>query len=445
MTGSASQSPDPREVPAGRTARGRVAPPPSKSVTHRYLNLALLAGRRAVSEGGDAAPITVERPLYAEDTRLFLAALPSLGFDVEESPEAVRLTPRGIMAAIEAEIFCGNAGTMLRFLTASLAAIPGRFRLDGTARLRERPVGPLVAALRRLGAVIGCPGREGYPPLEIEGGTLGGGRTALDAGESSQYLSALLMAALAAPTAVTIEVGALTSEPYVGVTLAAAAAFGGRIEATGARYQVWPSRLAAARLRVEVDWSAACYPAAAAALTGGEVTIEGVEVTSRQGDRGFLDLLLAMGAEVAWSDGGVTVRGPHGGHLQGIAADLSALPDQVPTLAALGPYAAGTTRIGNVPHLRIKESDRLGAMATELRKLGAEVGEGPDSLVIPGLWHLGAAPVGAVTVDPHGDHRIAMSLALVGLRRPGVRIASPEVVGKSYPGFWEDLERLLAG
>jgi 3-phosphoshikimate 1-carboxyvinyltransferase len=442
MTGSASRSPEWREVPAGRPARGRVAPPPSKSVTHRYLNLALLAGARAGSPSAPRPPLTIERPLEAEDTRLFLAALPSLGFDVEESPGAVRLTHGG-GSAPEAEIFCGNAGTMLRFLTAALTAIPGRFRLDGTARLRERPVGPLLAALRRLGAVVGCPGREGFAPLEIEGATLAGGRTVLHAGESSQYLSALLMAALAAPGEVTVEVGALTSQPYVGVTLAAAAAFGGEIEAAGALYRVRPARLAAARLRVEGDWSAACYPAAAAALSGGEVTIEGVEPGSRQGDRGFLDLLRAMGAEVAWSAGAVTVRGPAGG-LRAVDADLSALPDQVPTLAALAPFAAGTTRIGNVPHLRWKESDRLGAMASELRRLGAEVEEGPDWLTIPGVWHRRQPPAAPVVVDSHGDHRIAMSLALAGLRRPGTRIGAPEVVGKSYPGFWADLDRLLA-
>jgi len=452
MTASDSRSPEAREIPAGRRARGRVAPPPSKSVSHRYLNLALLAGVQAraraeagggTAEGSALAPIVVERPLDAEDIRLFLRALPSLGFDVETSPGAVRLTPRVVDGAIEAEVFCGNAGTMFRFLTASLTAVPGRFRLDGTPRLRERPVGPLVAALRRLGAVVACPGREGYAPLEIEGGTLAGGTTALDAGESSQYLSAILMAALAAPEEVIVEVGALTSEPYVGVTLAAAAAFGGAIdvEAEGRRYRVRPSRLGAERVRVEADWSAACYPAAAAAITGGEVTIEGVERDSRQGDRGFLKVLERIGAEVIWGDGEVTVRG---GKLCGIEADLSTMPDQVPTLAALAPFAEGTTRIVNVPHLRIKESDRLGAMASELKKLGVEVEEGPDSLTIPGVWFDREAPMKAVTVETYGDHRIAMGLALVGLRRSGVRIASPEVVGKSYPGFWTDLDKLLA-
>ncbi len=446
MTASDSRSPEAIEIPAGRTARGRVAPPPSKSVSHRCLNLAMLAGAQARAKAGGAAEgtalgsIVVERPLEAEDIDLFLAALPSLGFDVERSHGVVRLTPRATEATIEAEVFCGNAGTMFRFLTASLTAIPGRFRLDGTPRLRERPVGPLVAALRRLGAVIACPGREGYAPLEIEGGTLAGGTTELDAGESSQYLSALLMTGLAARDEVIVEVGALTSEPYVGVTLDAAAAFGGAIEVEGSRYRVRPSRLGVERVRVEGDWSAACYPAAAAALTGGEVTIEGMERASRQGDRGFLEILAKMGAGVIWGSGEVTVWG---GKLRAIDADMSSLPDQVPTLAALAPFAAGTTRIVNVPHLRIKESDRLGAMASELRKLGAEVAEGAGSLTIPGVWLDREPPTNPMTVETYGDHRIAMSLALVGLRRRGVRIAAPDVVGKSYPGFWKDLESLL--
>jgi 3-phosphoshikimate 1-carboxyvinyltransferase len=427
MTGSPSTS---LEIPAGVRVSGRVRIPPSKSVTHRYLNLAMLARR----------PLTVERPLFAEDTRLFLAALGALGFRVEEGPEEVRLDPAAPPAG-EVEVFCGNAGTMLRFLVASLTAVPGRFRLDGVPRLRERPVGPLVESLRRLGARIEYLGRPGFVPLAIEGGSLGGGTTRLDAGESSQYLSALLMAALRAPAEVTVEVDALTSEPYVEVTLAAVAAFGGRIERMGERgYRIFPSPLQAGRVRVEGDASAACYPAAAAALTGGAVTLEGLSPDSRQGDRRFLDLLAGMGAEVGWSGGELTVRGT--GVLRAVEADLAGMPDQVPTLAALAPFARGTTRIFNVAHLRIKESDRLEAMATELRKLGATVEEGPDSLTIPGLWADRQPPGEAVTVEPRGDHRIAMSLALAGLRRPGVSVASPGVVAKSYPDFWRDFDEL---
>jgi len=454
MTGSPSTSPDanspPIPIPAGGRAAGRLTVPPSKSVTHRFLNLALLA--RAAGAAPGAGPILVERPLYAEDTRLFLAALGRAGFQVEESAEAVRLTPGPPpppenAGTDEIEIFCGNAGTMLRFLVATLAVVPGRWRLDGTPRLRERPVGPLVEAVRRLGGQIEYLGRPGCVPLRIAGGSLQGGVTAIDAGESSQYLSALLMAGLAAPAEVVVEVGALTSQPYVEVTLAAAAAFGGRIERLGEHaFRVRPAALGASRVRVEGDWSAACYPAAAAALTGGDVRLAGVFAESRQGDRRFLDLLAAMGAEVSWEDDLLAVRGRENGDLLGIEADLSGLPDQVPTLAALGPFARGTTRITNVPHLRIKESDRLGAMASELGRVGAAVEEGADNLTVHGLWHreTGAVPPsGRVVIDAHDDHRIAMSMALVGLRRPGIEIATPEVVGKSYPEFWTDLQSLL--
>jgi 3-phosphoshikimate 1-carboxyvinyltransferase len=430
MTASSSTPSEPFAVPSGRRTRGRLRVPSSKSLTHRYFNLALLSG----------SPLVIERPLFAEDTRLFLAALGRCGFQVEEVDDEVRLTP-GPRPEGEAEIFCGNAGTMLRFLVATLTVIPGRWRLDGVPRLRERPVGPLVDALRRLGARIEYLEADGYVPLRIEGGNLRGGATTLDAGESSQYLSAILMAALRAPAEVVVEVPSLTSRPYVDVTLAAAAAFDGHIERVGPRaYRVRPSALRGGRARVEGDYSAACYPAAAAALTGGDVVLEGLSPDSKQGDREFIDLLAEMGAEIGWKKDDLRIRG---GDLRGIKADLSGMPDQVPTLAALAPFATGETLIHNVAHLRIKESDRLEAMATELKKLGADVREGRDSLWIPGLWSGGAEPPAeTVHVDPRGDHRIAMSLALVGLRRPGVVVDHPEVVGKSYPGFWRDLKKI---
>ncbi len=428
-------------VPLGRAA-GRVAPPPAKSLTHRAYDLALLAG----------APLRVERPLDAEDTRLFRVALETLGFVVAEERDA-----DGALAAVvlapgprpeSAEIFCGNAGTLFRFLVAALAATPGRWRLDGVERLRERPVGPLVDALRPLGAEIESDGADGYAPMTIIGGRLAGGRTRLDAGASSQYLSAVLMAALTAADDVEVAVGALTSAPYVDLTLDLVERFGGRIEVDGAVYRVRPGLAAPPVVRIETDLSAACYPAAAAALTGGRVVLAGVAADSRQGDRRFLELLAAMGAEVEWreaADGGgeVEVRGT--GRLEAVDADLSALPDQVPTLAALAPFARGTTRIRNVPHLRIKESDRLAAMARELGRLGAPVEELDDGLVIPGIWAEATptAPASPIRVDPHGDHRIAMSLAVAGLARPGVAVAHPEVVGKSYPAFWRDLAALL--
>jgi 3-phosphoshikimate 1-carboxyvinyltransferase len=432
MTDSSSKPSEPFAVPSGRRAHGRVRVPPSKSLTHRYFNLALLSG----------SPLVIERPLFAEDTRLFLDALGRAGFGVEEGEDEVSLTPGGTPEG-EVEIFCGNAGTMLRFLVATLTVIPGLWRLDGVPRLRERPVGPLVEALRSLSARIEYLGQEGYVPLRIEGGSLRGGTTTLDAGESSQYLSAILMAALRAPGEVVVEVPLLTSRPYVDVTIGAAAAFDGHIERVGPRaYRVRPSVLRGGRTRVEGDYSAACYPAAAAALTGGDVSLEGLASDSRQGDRELFDLLVEMGAEVEWKGEILRVRG--GAELRGVKADLSGMPDQVPTLAALAVFAQGETLIHNVAHLRIKESDRLEAMATELKKLGADVREGRDSLWIPGLWSGGELPAETVHVDPRGDHRIAMSLALVGLRRPGVVIDHPEVVGKSYPGFWRDLVKMIS-
>jgi len=426
MTASLSTSSEPRAVASGRVA-GEVMPPPSKSATHRALNLALLARR----------PIAIERPLVAEDTELFLTALSALGWRVERADGVARLTPG--QAPVSAELDCGNAGTMARFLTASLCTIPGEWRLDGVARLRERPVGPLVEALRELGARIEYQGAPGSFPLRIAGGTLRGGRVRLRAGESSQYLSALLMASLRAARPVEVEVTSLVSAPYVDLTLEAMESFGASCPAAGGVYRIEPQDFGLDHLRVEGDWSAAAYPAAAAAL-GGRVRLRGLDARSRQGDRGFVELLARMGARVRPAADGVEVEGDE---LRAIDADLSALPDQVPTLAALAPFARGTTRILNVPHLRIKESDRLAAMASELRRIGAAVEELADGLVIPGVWADAEPPHDPVTVEPRGDHRIAMSLAVAGLRRRGVRIANPQVVAKSYPGFWSDLEGLV--
>jgi 3-phosphoshikimate 1-carboxyvinyltransferase len=301
-------------------------------------------------------------------------------------------------------------------------------------------------------------GEEGYPPLRIAGGSLRSGLAELDAGASSQYLSALLMAGMALPEGLSVRVLALTSTPYVELTLAAIQQLGGQVERPDeATFTVRPANFTGAgRVRVEADLSAAAYPAAAAALTGGRVRLSGIDPESRQGDRGFLEILSRMGATVGWRDGVLEVIG---NGLRGIDADLSNMPDQVPTLAALAPFAVGTTTIRNVPNLRIKECDRLAAMATELGRLGAVVEERPDGLVIQGSWaeQLGSEQPGfeqpvsdppipeqEVEVQTYGDHRIAMSLALVGLRRPGVVIRQPGVVAKSYPDFWHDLA-LLCG
>lgn len=427
MTDSSSTSTESRAVPSGRVD-GAVAPPPSKSATHRALNLALLAGR----------PITIERPLVAEDTELFLAALRELGWAVERGDDAVSLVPGEPPRS--ARIQCGNAGTMARFLTASLSALPGEWRLDGVARLRERPVGALVSALRAAGARLEYLAADGFFPLLIAGGSLQGGAVKVEAGQSSQYVSALLMAGLRGRELLHVEVSRLVSAPYVELTLQAMARFGAECERRGDGFAVAPQAFGIDRARIEGDWSAAAYPAAAAALAG-RVSLRGLDPDSRQGDRAFLDLLADMGARVRTGDGEIEVA--HGGALRAVDADLSAMPDQVPTLAALAPFARGITRINRVAHLRIKESDRLAAMADALRRIGAEVEELADGLVIPGVWADAEPPRYEAVIDPRGDHRIAMSLAVAGVRRPGIRIADAHVVGKSYPAFWEDLAALV--
>ena len=418
-------------VPAGRAVSGRLRPPSSKSLTHRAFALALLSRQRTV----------VRRPLAAEDTELFLAALAALGCRLERLDDGVAIHPSAAIPAT-AELFCGNAGTMFRFLVASAATLPGRFRIDGVARLRERPIRPLTDALQQLGVRIDFDAAQGHAPLVVHGGQLQGGQVRLDASASSQYLSALLLAGQRAGSPLEIAAPELASAPYIGLTLEMIERFGGRVDSAGAhRWVAQPSALGATEVEIEADFSAAAYPAAAAALTGGSVFVQGVAASSRQGDRRLFELLTAMGARVAWQEGGAWVEG--GRELVAVDADLGDIPDQVPTLAALAPFARGTTRIRNVAHLRIKESDRLAAMTSELRRAGATVEELADGLVIPGDWAGREPPAAAVRIDPHGDHRIAMAMALVGLRRPNLHIADPGCVGKSYPDFWRDLARLV--
>ena len=432
MNRSLASSRGPCPIPSGAAIRGTVKVPPSKSLTQRFLNLALLARQ----------PVVLEDPLRSEDTELLATALSRTGYEVTLREDSVEIGPGPIPAS--GELFCGNNGTMLRFLTASLTTIPGVWQLDGSDRLRKRPLGPLVEALRQLGAQIEYLEEKGFAPLRIQGGSLEGGRTEIDAGLSSQFASAILMAATAARQAVELRVRSLTSAPYFDLTLDTLGHFQARVESLGAEtWEILPGRLQGGRWTMEGDFSAAAYPAAAAALTAGRVRIEGVSPQSKQGDRRFLEVLARMGARVEWIAGILQVTGSS--RLQSVNVDFSDMPDQVPTLAALAPFAVGTTTIDNVPHLRLKESDRLAAMATELRRLGAELDELPAGLKVSGSWAEGPVPSNGVRVETYGDHRIAMSLAVCGLRRPGVTVKEPAVVAKSYPEFWRDLEGLIEG
>jgi 3-phosphoshikimate 1-carboxyvinyltransferase len=423
VTGSGSIA---RVIRSGSRCRGTVLLPPSKSVTNRALALALLGDR----------PIEILRPLDSQDTRALTVALERLGFEIDKIPAGLALRPG--RRPESAEIDCGASGTMLRFLTAVLATRAGVWTLDGVARLRERPLGALIDALRVLGADIDCLETAGFAPLRIRGGTLRGGRCRLDAGTSSQFLSAVLMASVRAQKGVSIEASALTSAPYVELTLRAMADFGYRVRRSGSRYEVEPQASTAKRFEVEADYSSACYFGAAAALTGGRVTLAGLRLDSAQGDARFFSVLERMGAGCSWSDGSLEVVGPER-PMTAVSENFSDMPDQVPTLAVLAPFAEGTTRITGVGHLRLKESDRLAVVARQLERSGLEgVEETEAGIAVPGVWARDQPPSRPVAIDTADDHRIAMSFALLGLRRSGISISEPGVVAKSYPNFWED-------
>jgi len=403
--------------------------PGSKSLTNRALLLAALASGES----------TLEHALFSDDTRYMVGALQRLGLDlaIDEPAERIRVAGAGGRWPVaEAELFVGNAGTAMRFLVAALCLGHGKYRIDGTERMRQRPVGDLVDALRQLGARVTC-AANGGPPVGIEARGLQGGLAVLSGERSSQFLSAVLQAAPYAARDVVVTLpGPLVAQPYVDMTIGLMATFGVTVEREGYReFRVPAGQAYGARVHtIEPDASSAHYFLAAAALTGGRVRIQGLGRGSLQGDVRFADVLAAMGATVAWSDDGVEVRGP--AQLDGIDIDLNALSDTAPTLAVLGAFARAPVHIRNIAHVRWQESDRLAAVATELRGLGVSVDELPDGLVVrpsalrPGL------------VRTYDDHRIAMSFALAGLRTPGIRIADPGCVGKTFPDYFARLETL---
>jgi 3-phosphoshikimate 1-carboxyvinyltransferase len=326
----------------------------------------------------------------------------------------------------------------MRFQTALVALGRGRYRLDGVARMRERPIQDLLEALGQLGVTaISEPG-TGCPPVIVDARGLPGGHARIRGQVSSQFLSGLLLVAPLAERPTTLEVvGELVSQPYVHMTVQMVRDFGGRVEEHGRQRFHFPAGQAALQSReyvIEPDASAASYFLAAAAVTGGEVTVAGLDRDrSLQGDVHFADVLAAMGCRVPRPSAGLTVRG---GPLRGIDVDLNAISDTVMTLAAVACFADGPTTIRNVAHIRHKETDRLAALAAELRKVGAEVEEFVDGLRIT------PRPLHGAVLDTYNDHRMAMSLALIGLRVPGIVINNPGCVAKTYPHFWTDLELL---
>ena len=431
---SPHSSSDVLEIQPGGPVQGRVRPPGSKSLTNRALITAALADGDSILTG----------VLQSDDTRVMIDGLGKLGIDIRhESPDVVHVTGcAGRIPADQADLSLGNSGTSMRFLTAVAALGNGTYRLDGVERMRERPIADLLVALGTLGGAALSEHGNGCPPVVVHGRGLQGGAVRMKGDTSSQFLSGLLMAVPYARQRVVIEIeGALVSEPYVAMTLAVMSTFG--VEVATKHFERFsvsaPACYHACRYKIEPDASAASYFFAAAAITGGAVTVEGLSRGSLQGDVAFVDLLEQMGCRVTERteapEASITVTG---GRLKGIKADLNAISDTAQTLAVVALFAEGPTSIRNVAHIRHKETDRIGALATELRKLGAEVDEHSDGLTIyPRPFH--GAPI--ATYD---DHRMAMSFALAGLRVPGVFLENPGCTAKTYPNFFDDLAKLRA-
>jgi 3-phosphoshikimate 1-carboxyvinyltransferase len=433
--------------PLAKPPHATIRVPGSKSITNRALVLAALASDdikgRYLNEG-----CWLNGVLQSEDTEVMAEALKQLGFPlrIDWKKQDAFIEPRNpnrVIPASSANLFLANSGTSMRFLTALVALGEGRYRLDGIARMRERPIQDLLESLQQLGVKANAECNNGCPPVIIEANGLRGGDIHVRADTSSQFLSGLLMAAPFAQKDTTIQVdGSMVSQPYVRMTVAMMRQFGLIVDDEGLTYFHIPAPQRGTLFRdcgffyysIEPDASAASYFMAAAAVTGGRVLIPGLYQGSLQGDIQFACILAKMGCQITWEFGPDTVV--RGAPLRGIDVDMNDISDTVMTLAAVACFAEGQTTIRNVAHIRHKETDRIAALATELRRVGAEVEEYPDGLKIT------PRPLHGALIETYNDHRMAMSMALIGLKVPGIVIKNPGCVAKTYPSFWEDLEKL---
>lgn len=396
--------------------------PGSKSYTHRLMIAA------ALSDG----PCRITDPLRSEDTLLTLSALGRMGIQHRDQGSTVMIQGAGgALGPCSDPIDLGNSGTSMRLLSGISMLGRGEYLFTGSPRMCERPMQALLDSLQQLGIQARAQNGNGCPPIVITGATPAGRRTAIDCGTSSQYLSALLLAApcLERGLAINITRGPV-SRPYIDMTLDIMSLFGITVERRGYTLFDVPGAQCyrAGDHTVEPDASQAGYFWAAAAVTGARVKVRGVLPDSRQGDVGLAGVFGRMGCRVVHEPDGITVQG---GELKAIDVDMGNMPDMVPTLAVVAAFARGTTIIRNVAHLRAKESDRLAAVSQELSRMGIQTECGPDELRVSG-----GRPHGA-EIQTYGDHRIAMSFAVAGLKVPGVAIADEHVVGKSFPNFWE--------
>lgn len=402
----------------------RLRAPPSKSYTHRAMIAAALA------EGTSR----IVAPLASEDTAITAAALSAFGIGIMETGGDLDVAGTGgrLSCGEGRTLDLGNSGTSMRLLAPLALLCPSPVVLTGTARMCERPIGPLVDALNRIGGAITYVRNPGFPPVRV-GGTLEGGATSIDASMSSQFVSALLMAAPLARTTVEITtVGEASSRSYLDVTVEVMREFGVAVKRAGeAQFAVRPQPYRPRRYAIEGDFSSASYFFAIAAVCGGRVTVENLNPASVQGDRLFVEALAAMGCDVRSHRGEVTVE--RSGRLSGIEIDMASTPDTVQTLAAVAAFADSPTSISGIGHLRHKESDRIEATVSMLRCCGTGAAYAGDILTIsPGRPK-------SCTVDPGNDHRTAMAAAVIGLGAGGVSVLNAECVAKSFPAFWEIL------
>ncbi len=424
---------DARLHPPGRID-AVIQPPGSKSLTNRYLLCAALADGKSRLRGAS----------LSDDAVRMIEGLRQLGISVElrEDADVIEIHGcRGQIPATGAELDAGNAGTAMRFLTALACLGRGRYRLDGSPRMRARPIAPLVGALQQLGGALGYEGAEDYPPLTMAARGLAGGEVVFDSPPSSQFVSALLMVAPYAARDVLIRIeGDVISRPYIDMTVKVMRSLGVEVlESDAGDRFVIPStqRYAAKEIRIEPDASAATYFWAAAAVTGGRVRVTGLTRQSLQGDVAFVDVLARMGCEVEEGDDYLGLQGPPPGKLRGVDVDLNSMPDAAQTLAVVALFADGPTHIRRIANLRIKETDRLAALEAELMRLGARVQMTDQDLTITPPKKITPA-----VIETYDDHRMVMSFALAGLAAEGIVIKNVDCVSKSFPDFFETLATL---
>lgn len=422
--------------PLVRPPNTTITVPGSKSITNRALIMAALAEGRSV----------LLNALESEDTEVMAESLRRLGIGVQaEGNRFVVEGTGGQLAPGPKELFVANSGTSMRFLTALCALGLGRYRLDGVERMRQRPQGDLLAALRQMGITAYAENNNDCPPLIVEAnGSLPGGNVRLRAEASSQFLTALLMVAPYAQQNMILDVEGALRPFYVELTCKMAQQWGVSIEtdSTRKRFAVRHGQRYRPQgfYEVEPDASGASYFFAAAALTGGRVCVSGLRAKALQGDVRFATEVLAeMGCTVEESEEGLCVQGPEGGHLRGVVRNMSAISDTALTLAAIAPFANSPTTVSHIAHTRYQECDRIHAVCSELAKLGVRVEEHPDGYTI---WP--AYQIRPVEIETYRDHRVAMSFALIGLRVPGIVIRDPGCVAKTFPNYWQCLERLRA-